>query len=162
MSPAGAGIRPAGMRAICPSEVPVKLGETWLDKMALDKVLGTPKEMTVEEIDQAVAEWVRGAVVAKEAGFAGCQLHGRLRSERRSERKRRLTKKNRGTRLSALAVLVTSHESPNGRLRRLTAEEDEAAATTSNRDSRTRRTKSNPECQVEFRRLHGVRWIGTR
>lgn len=32
--------------------------------------------MTVEEIDAAVADWVRGAVVAKEAGFAGCQLHG--------------------------------------------------------------------------------------
>lgn len=76
MSPAGAGNRPADMRALCPSEVPVKLGDGWLDKLALDKVLGTPKAMTVEEIDEAVENFVRGAVVARDAGFKGCQLHG--------------------------------------------------------------------------------------
>lgn len=32
--------------------------------------------MTVAEIDEVVAKWVHGAVVAKEAGFAGAQLHG--------------------------------------------------------------------------------------
>lgn len=76
MSPAGAGNRPSGMPALCPSSVPVKLGDTWLDKVALDKVLGMPKAMTLEEIDQAVADWLRGAMVAKTAGFAGVQLHG--------------------------------------------------------------------------------------
>ncbi|SLM37238.1 nadph dehydrogenase [Lasallia pustulata] len=55
---------------LCPSSVPVKFGDGWLDKMALDKVLRTPKEMTIKEIDAVVADWVRGAVVAKEAGFA--------------------------------------------------------------------------------------------
>lgn len=43
---------------------------------ALDAVLGTPREATLEDIDFAVASWVRGAVLAREAGFAGCQLHG--------------------------------------------------------------------------------------
>ncbi|KAK5002619.1 hypothetical protein LTR60_007054 [Cryomyces antarcticus] len=43
---------------------------------ALDKVLGTPRAMTHEDIDTVVADWVRGAVVAREAGFKGCQLHG--------------------------------------------------------------------------------------
>ena len=76
MSPAGAGIRPQDMRALCPSEVPVQLGDTWLDKLALDKVLGTPKAMTLEDIDEVVQMFVHGAVVAREAGFAGCQLHG--------------------------------------------------------------------------------------
>lgn len=33
MSPVGAGIRPVDMPALCPSSVPVKLGDTWLDKM---------------------------------------------------------------------------------------------------------------------------------
>lgn len=75
MSPAGAGNRPADMRALCPSEVPVKLGDGWLDKLALQKVLGTPKAMTVAEIDEVVSCFLRGAVVAKAAGFAGCQLH---------------------------------------------------------------------------------------
>ncbi|MCJ1308426.1 hypothetical protein MMC25_002079 [Agyrium rufum] len=76
MSPAGAGVRPADMPAICPSSVPVKLGDSWLDKMALDKVLGTPREMTLADIDEVVESWVRGARLSKEAGFAGCQLHG--------------------------------------------------------------------------------------
>ncbi|TKA28089.1 hypothetical protein B0A54_16061 [Friedmanniomyces endolithicus] len=76
MSPAGAGIRPKEMRALCPSEVPVQLGDTWLDKLALDKVLGTPKAMTIEDVDEVVGMFVRGAVVARDAGFAGAQLHG--------------------------------------------------------------------------------------
>lgn len=76
MSPAGAGNRPANMPALCPSSVPVKLGDTWLDKLALDKILGIPKTMTLSEIDDAVENFVRGAQVAKEAGFAGIQLHG--------------------------------------------------------------------------------------
>lgn len=38
MSPAGAGNRPADMQTMCPSSVPVKLGDTWLDKM----VFGLP------------------------------------------------------------------------------------------------------------------------
>jgi len=76
MSPAGAGNRPADMPALCPSSVPVKLGDGWLDKLALDKLLGTPKAMTLEDIDEAVENWVRGAVVARDAGFKGAQLHG--------------------------------------------------------------------------------------
>jgi 2,4-dienoyl-CoA reductase-like NADH-dependent reductase (Old Yellow Enzyme family) len=44
--------------------------------MALDKILGTPKAITLPEIDQVVADFVRGAKLAKTAGFAGAQLHG--------------------------------------------------------------------------------------
>ncbi|MCJ1294979.1 hypothetical protein MMC34_006539 [Xylographa carneopallida] len=76
MSPAGAGNRPSDMMPICPSSVPVKLGDTWLDKMALQAVLGIPRACTLQDIDDVVAGWVHGARVAKEAGFAGCQLHG--------------------------------------------------------------------------------------
>ena len=76
MSPAGAGIRPAGMRALCPSEVPVELGDTWLDKLALDKVLGMPKAMSNDDIDEVVSMFVRGAIVSRDAGFSGCQIHG--------------------------------------------------------------------------------------
>lgn len=64
------------MAAICPSSVPVELGEGWLNKKALNAVLGTPREATLEDIDAVVAAWVHGARLAKEAGFAGCQLHG--------------------------------------------------------------------------------------
>lgn len=36
MSPAGAGIRPADMPTMCPSSVPVEIGDSWLDKMVLN------------------------------------------------------------------------------------------------------------------------------
>ncbi|KAK5118581.1 hypothetical protein LTR85_008046 [Meristemomyces frigidus] len=76
MSAAGAGVRPADMPTMCPSSVPVVLGDTWLDKLALDKVLGTPKAMTIEEIDNVVELFKHGARVAHTAGFQGIQLHG--------------------------------------------------------------------------------------
>lgn len=52
MSPAGAGIRPHNMSALCPSSVPVVLGDMCLVKVAQDKFLGTPKAMTPQEIDK--------------------------------------------------------------------------------------------------------------
>ena len=78
MSPKGAGNRPADMPALCPSSVPVKIGmgEGWLDKLALDKLLGTPKAMTIEEIDEVVEMFLNGARVSRDAGFAGVQIHG--------------------------------------------------------------------------------------
>ena len=78
MSPLGAGNRPADMAPLCPSSVPVALpgADSWLDKLALKKLLGIPKTMTIAEIDEAVANFVRGAKVSREAGFAGCQIHG--------------------------------------------------------------------------------------
>jgi 2,4-dienoyl-CoA reductase-like NADH-dependent reductase (Old Yellow Enzyme family) len=76
MSPAGAGIRPRDMAALCPSSVPVVLGDTWLDKVAQDNLLGTPNAMTLQDIDEVVAMFVHAAIVAREAGFAGSQLHG--------------------------------------------------------------------------------------
>jgi hypothetical protein len=78
MSPLGAGNRPADMAPLCPSSVPVALpgADSWLDRLALNKILGTPKAMTIAEIDEAIANFVRGAKVSREAGFAGCQIHG--------------------------------------------------------------------------------------
>lgn len=76
MSPAGAGIRPADLPPPCPSSVPVELGDGWFDKLAREKLLGTPREMTVKEIDDVVDMWIHAAIVARDAGFAGCQLHG--------------------------------------------------------------------------------------
>ena len=76
MSPTGAGMRPPGIRPMCPSEVSLRIGDSWLDRMAIDKMLGGPKVLTLEEIDEAVGFWVRGAAVAREADFHGTQLHG--------------------------------------------------------------------------------------
>jgi len=76
MSPAGAGNRPADMPAICPSSVPVKLSDKWLEKLAIQSLLGTPKAMTVPVDHQVAEDWKRGARVPKAAGFKGIQLHG--------------------------------------------------------------------------------------
>jgi 2,4-dienoyl-CoA reductase-like NADH-dependent reductase (Old Yellow Enzyme family) len=76
MSQAGAGNRPSDMPALCPSSVPVNLSDKWLEKFAIQSLLGTPKAMDLSEIDQAVEDWKRGARVSKAAGFKGIQLHG--------------------------------------------------------------------------------------
>ena len=75
MSPAGAGNRPADMEAMCPSSVPVEMGNSWIDKLAVKTLLGIPREMTIEDIDRVVADFVRAAKICQAAGFAGVQLH---------------------------------------------------------------------------------------
>lgn len=79
MSPKGAGLRPGDMPTICPSSVPVELGDRWVDKKAVDLMLGTPREATLSDIDEAVDAFVTGAKVAYAAGFSGVQIHGAVR-----------------------------------------------------------------------------------
>jgi len=76
MSPAGAGNRLANIPALCPSSVLVALGDKWFDKLAVQSLLGTPKAMTISEIDDAVESWKHGVRVAAAAGNKGIQLHG--------------------------------------------------------------------------------------
>jgi 2,4-dienoyl-CoA reductase-like NADH-dependent reductase (Old Yellow Enzyme family) len=64
------------MSNLCPSSVPVNLGDKWFDKMAIQAILGTPKAMTLTEINEIVADCKRGADVVAAVGFAGIQLHG--------------------------------------------------------------------------------------
>jgi 2,4-dienoyl-CoA reductase-like NADH-dependent reductase (Old Yellow Enzyme family) len=45
----------------------------WLEKMAIQALLGTPKAMTM---DDAAADWKGGADITVTAGFKGRQLHG--------------------------------------------------------------------------------------
>lgn len=76
MSRKGAGLRPDDMETMCPSSVPVDLGGSEKDKQAIAAMFGTPREMTVEDIDDIVERFVIGARVAQAAGFAGAQIHG--------------------------------------------------------------------------------------
>ncbi|KAL8280781.1 hypothetical protein RQP46_006785 [Phenoliferia psychrophenolica] len=75
MSPVGAGNRPSDMSAMCPSSVSVEMGNSWLDKKAVQTLLGTPREMTLEDIDAVLHDFVHAAKVSQAAGFAGIQLH---------------------------------------------------------------------------------------
>lgn len=45
-------------------------------KMAIQKLLGTPKAMDLKDVDGAVADWKRDADVAAAESFTGIQLHG--------------------------------------------------------------------------------------
>ncbi|TVY80517.1 NADH-dependent flavin oxidoreductase nadA [Lachnellula suecica] len=76
MSPTGAGNRPSDMPALCPSSVPVNLSDKWLEKFAIQSLLGTPKAMDLQDIEEAIEGWKNGARVSKAAGFKGIQLHG--------------------------------------------------------------------------------------
>lgn len=42
---------------------------------AIEKLMGTPRPCTHEEIDEVIGLFVNGCIVAREAGFAGVQLH---------------------------------------------------------------------------------------
>lgn len=78
-SPKGAGTRPSSgeeSRNIAPSEVPLNMGNGIITSRAPSLVFGTPKEMTIEDINRTVKEFINAAVVAKEAGFKGAELHG--------------------------------------------------------------------------------------
>ena len=79
MSPFNGGERPPGTPALCPSAVPVNLGDSWMDKKALKAILGTPREMTLDDIDSTVADFVHAAKIVQLAGFSGVQLHGAVR-----------------------------------------------------------------------------------
>ena len=70
------GKRPFRQPAIAPSAVPVSVGENWFARLLQRYVLGTPREMTRAEIDEAVEKFVSAAKLMAKAGFAGVEIHG--------------------------------------------------------------------------------------
>lgn len=55
------------------------MGDTWLDKKAVQTLLGTPREMSLSDIDVCVADFVHAARISQAAGFAGVQIHAAVR-----------------------------------------------------------------------------------
>ena len=74
-SPLGAGKRPLLAKAIAPSAIPLDLGPGLIARAAGHLVFGTPRAMTVEEIQSVVAQFAAAARIAAETGFDGCQIH---------------------------------------------------------------------------------------
>lgn len=74
-SPAGAGKRGFMAKTLAPSPVPLKLGDGILAKLASAFVFGTPKEMTVAEIEDVVRRFAATARISAEAGFDGIEIH---------------------------------------------------------------------------------------
>lgn len=71
-----AGNRGLFAKTIAPSVVPVQLGEGYIAKAISCLVFGSPREMSVEEIEDVVQKFVKGAKISADAGFAGIQIHG--------------------------------------------------------------------------------------
>ncbi len=64
--------QPNGELPVAPSAIKPK-GQVWTGKAMADYV--TPRALRIEEIPGIVAEYVRGARLAKEAGFDGVEIH---------------------------------------------------------------------------------------
>ncbi|BFZ64683.1 hypothetical protein YB2330_005835 [Saitoella coloradoensis] len=75
MAANGTGTRKQGEPALSPSGIKLELGKGKVERFVIEKTFGTPKAMDEGDIEDVVARFVRGAVVAKKAGFAGVQLH---------------------------------------------------------------------------------------
>lgn len=58
-----------------PSAVAVTVGEGLMGRLLGRAMFGIPKEMTMADIDEVVQQFVDGALLAREAGFDGVQLH---------------------------------------------------------------------------------------
>ena len=65
---------PAGSRILAPSPIALS-GKMWTDAQG-EQPYPAPEEMTEAEIHGAIAEYVRSAALAIEAGFDGVELHG--------------------------------------------------------------------------------------
>ncbi|KAH6869318.1 NADH:flavin oxidoreductase/NADH oxidase [Thelonectria olida] len=74
-SPAGAGTRGFFAKSIAPSPVPLSLGKEFFPRLMSTLIFGTPREMTQQEIKEAVGRFASTARLAAEAGFAGVELH---------------------------------------------------------------------------------------
>lgn len=72
----GAGTKGFFEKNVAPSPVALELGPGLLAKLASALVMGTPREMTVADIDEVVAQFARAARLSADAGFDGIELHG--------------------------------------------------------------------------------------
>ncbi|KAJ4296264.1 hypothetical protein N0V90_006309 [Kalmusia sp. IMI 367209] len=75
-SPAACGNRSFFAKAIAPSAVPVVLGKGISDYLVSKLLFGTPREMSLAEIEEAVQQFASAAKLAYESGFSGVQIHG--------------------------------------------------------------------------------------
>ncbi len=65
---------PAGSRILAPSPIGLT-GKVWTDAQG-EQPYPVPETMTESDIRATIAEYVRSAVLAREAGFDGVELHG--------------------------------------------------------------------------------------
>lgn len=74
-SPIGAGEKGLFEKNVAPSAISMNFGDGLLPRFLSSVIFGTPKEMTVEDIQLVVRQFAETAQLAAEAGFAGVQVH---------------------------------------------------------------------------------------
>lgn len=75
-SPPKAGDRGFFEPTIAPSPVPLNIGSGLLERAVQKIAFGTPREMTIADIEEVVDQFAYAAKVVYEAGFKGVELHG--------------------------------------------------------------------------------------
>ncbi|KAJ5791306.1 uncharacterized protein N7518_008317 [Penicillium psychrosexuale] len=71
-----AGHRGIFAQTLAPSAVPMKVGESYFEKLIGCLVWTQPKEMTTQDIERVIRQFVDTARLMADAGFSGIELHG--------------------------------------------------------------------------------------
>ncbi|KAF4461148.1 NADH oxidase [Fusarium albosuccineum] len=74
-SPLGSGKRAFWAKSLAPSAVPLDMGSDFMSRFIAGLVFGTPKEMSLAEIDDVIQRFANAARIAAEAGFDGVEIH---------------------------------------------------------------------------------------
>lgn len=74
-SPIFAGTKSIFEKNIAPSPVPLDFGPSWFARAIRSLVFGSPREITVEDIQKLVDQFGDVAKLAAESGFKGVEIH---------------------------------------------------------------------------------------
>ncbi|KAJ5473575.1 hypothetical protein N7475_003141 [Penicillium sp. IBT 31633x] len=79
--PGRQSFRVAGRRGmfaptLAPSAVPIKVGNGYLDRLIGYLAWAAPKEMTTQDVERVIRQFVDTARLLADAGFSGIELHG--------------------------------------------------------------------------------------
>ncbi|KAH6972492.1 hypothetical protein BKA56DRAFT_692787 [Ilyonectria sp. MPI-CAGE-AT-0026] len=108
-SPLGAGKRSMFSKSLAPSAIPLNMGSDMLSRILGSLVFGTPKAMTVADIEDVVRRFANAARIAAEAGFDGIQIHaahGYLLSQFMSARSNRRTDAYGGSAAARVKIVI--------------------------------------------------------
>jgi 2,4-dienoyl-CoA reductase-like NADH-dependent reductase (Old Yellow Enzyme family) len=75
-SPLGAGEKGFFAKNVAPSAVVLNMGPSYFSKMITSFMFGTPKEMSLDEVEEEIANFIEAGKQAFEAGFKGVEIHG--------------------------------------------------------------------------------------
>ncbi|KAJ5486447.1 hypothetical protein N7530_000747 [Penicillium desertorum] len=71
-----AGRRGMFAQTLAPSAVPIKVGDSYLEKLIGYLAWTEPKEMTTQDVERVIRQFVDTARLMADAGFSGIELHG--------------------------------------------------------------------------------------